>query len=250
MSFGLSHGRTLDTAPGTIGLVEADLGPLPDNLLEDSQAGWIDVAAWFDTPQRPLEIEIGSGKGTFLVQQAALALDRNFIGIEWAGEFFRYAADRVRRHALANVRLVHADATTFLRWRVPTGLVSVVHLYFPDPWPKTRHHKKRMVRDDVLASIHRILRLGGELRVVTDHPGYWAWMEEHCARWTSPDAWGLLDVGQRPATPPASGPFERSDFTRPESADAGELVGTNFERKYRRDGRPFHATVLRRREPG
>lgn len=240
MPTGYEHPKRDQPQGGQIGLSDAELGPLPDQILEDPTAGWLDPSGWFNEPGLPLEVEIGSGKGTFLVQEAARRQEANFLGIEWAGEFYRYAADRVGRHGLTNVRMLCVDATSFLRWRMPSAVVDVVHLYFPDPWPKSRHHKKRTVRDDVLETIHRVLVAGGELRVVTDHEGYWAWMESHWARWTSPDGWSMCG---EPAGD--GGPFERVEFERVDSADGEELVGTNFERKYRREGRPFFATVLR-----
>lgn len=221
MSFGLARGKTLDTTG--IGLTQADL-PLSD------VAPIIDPRDWFgDRAHLPLEIEIGSGKGTFLVQQAPQQPDVNFLGIEWAGEFFRYAADRVRRNDISNVRVLHADAVEFIRHRFPAAICTVIHLYFPDPWPKKRHHKRRSIQDQSLSDFHSILQCGGQLRIVTDHDDYWQWIEEHVAR--------------------AEALFAREPFAPPSAADATatELVGTNFERKYRREGRPFHAMTLRRR---
>ncbi len=236
MSFGLGRGREINT--GDIGIEGATLPALPDDVQANPRAAWIDVGAWFDAPRRPLEIEIGSGKGTFLLQQAELQPETNFLGIEWAKEFFAYAADRVRRRGLRNVRLLHADATEFLRWRVPDAAASVIHLYFSDPWPKARHHKRRVVQDRFLGDALRVLLPGGELRIVTDHADYWAWMEEHFARW----------VSNSPAEPGAMpAPFEQRPFERPVSASEGEVVGTNFERKYAREGRLFNATILRKR---
>ncbi len=232
MSFGLSRGRRLD--PGTIGLSAEDLGPLPDDILTNPDAARIDPRTWFADPGRPFELEIGSGKGTFLLQQAAEQPGTNFLGIEWAHEFYAYAADRVRRRGLANVRLLNADATEFLHWRCPEGIAAVIHLYFSDPWPKSRHHRRRVVQDRFLADAHRVLAPGGELRIVTDHEEYWAWMEAHFSRWTT---------GSAETDHPF---FERRPFDPPASASEGELVGTNFERKYKREGRPFHAAVLRR----
>ncbi len=208
---------TLDIAG--YGLTHADLPPL--------ESGRIDPRAWFDHPDRRFEIEIGSGKGTFLVQQAALQPEVNFLGFEWAGEFFRYAADRVRRHGLKNVRIVHADATEFIRFRCADAVASVIHLYFSDPWPKTRHHKRRVVQDHTLREFHRVLKPHGELRLVTDHDDLWQWYREHIAR--------SLEL------------FKEKPFESPQSAGDGEVVGTNFERKYRREGRPFHAVTLVRR---
>ncbi len=232
MSFGLSRGRALD--PGQVGLTAADLPPLPDDLAQNPHSARLDVGAWFAHAERPLELEIGSGKGTFLVQQAELQPETNFIGIEWAREFWSYAADRVRRRGLTNIRLLHADAAEFLRWRVPDASLAVIHLYFPDPWPKARHQKRRMISDRFLTEARRAIIPGGQLRVVTDHDDYWNWMEEHFARWTAPRENG------------SPAPFERLAFDRPASAGEGEVVGTNFERKYRREGRPFHAATLRR----
>jgi tRNA (guanine-N7-)-methyltransferase len=226
MSFGLSRGRELKA--GEVGLTREDLPPLPDNLTGDLAGARLDPRAWFGHPERPLEIEIGSGKGTFLLQQAALEPGINFLGFEWAREFWLYAADRVRRRGLENVRLLNDDAAEFLHWRCPDAVARVIHLYFSDPWPKKRHHRRRVVQDRFLEDARRVLLPGGELRIVTDHDEYWTWMQEHFGRWT-----------------PSR--FELLPFDRPGSASEGELVGTNFERKYRQEGRPFHAAVLRKR---
>jgi tRNA (guanine-N7-)-methyltransferase len=233
MSFGLSRGRTLDTSG--IAIEDSALPPLPDDILQNPRAGWVDVRAWFDDPARPFEIEIGSGKGTFLAQQAAASPATNYLGFEYAGEFFAYAADRLRRGGLKNVRLLHADAGEFLHWRIPDSCAHVIHLYFPDPWPKSRHHRRRMIQPRFLADAARILIAGGQLRIVTDHADYWKWMEEHFAQVAAPP-------GQE-----SGKPFDRLTFESPPSAREGEIVGTNFERKYREEGRTFNATVLRRR---
>jgi tRNA (guanine-N(7)-)-methyltransferase len=141
-----------------------------------------DPRTWFGRPELPFELEIGSGKGTFLLQEAAARPEANFLGIEWAKEFWRYAADRLRRHAVPNARMLRADATEFVRFRVPDGIVEVIHLYFSDPWPKSRHHKRRVVQDASLREFHRVLAPGGELRIVTDHDELWLWCEEHAAK--------------------------------------------------------------------
>ncbi len=236
MSFGLGRGRELD--PGQIGLTQRDLPPLPDDLLTNPDSGRLDPRAWFADPSRPFEIEIGSGKGTFLLAQAQAEPGTNFLGIEWAGEFFAYASDRIRRGGLGNVRMLHTDATEFLRWRCPDAVARVIHLYFSDPWPKAKHHKNRVVQDRFLGDCWRVLRPGGHLRVVTDHDDLWAWDLEHFDRWCGPGpAPGF--TGPLPA-------FERLGFEPPASAGEDELVGTNFERKFRREGRSFHACALRR----
>lgn len=214
-------------------LPELDHGPLPLGVWFKfaSAAAEAPGSATPHTPPREpsgaMDLEIGSGKGTFLVQQAALEPDVDFLGIEWAKKFWRHAADRARRHALGNVRLLWADATVFVRNYVADATLRRVHIYFPDPWPKARHHKRRTVQAPFLRELHRVLRPGGEIRLATDHAEYFAWMEDHAAQ--------VADL------------FERRAFERPDSAGADELVGTNFERKYRREGRPFHAMVLAKR---
>ncbi|MBL8765321.1 MAG: tRNA (guanosine(46)-N7)-methyltransferase TrmB [Phycisphaerae bacterium] len=238
MSFGLSHGRDLDTRG--IEVSAAELPPLPDEIVLDPRAGFRDPRALFAHPDRPLELEIGSGKGTFLARSSPRRPDVNFLGVEWAGEFFAYAADRLRRAGATNVRMLKADAVEFLKWRVPDGVLHVIHLYFSDPWPKRKHHKNRVIQDEFLAHAWRTLVPGGELRLVTDHDEYWSWMEAHFERWTSPVR--TRNVPDRIPVPA----FERRAFIPPEGVGEDELVGTNFERKYRDEGRSFRAIVLRR----
>jgi len=195
-------------------------------------SGPIDVRAWFgfepwagagpDT--RTLEIELGSGKGTFLVQEAPHHLDTLFLGIEWASQFYRYAADRLRRLNLGNVRMLHADGVVFVRNFVADQSVSCFHWYFPDPWPKARHNKRRTFQEPFLRELYRVLTPGGHIRVATDHLDYWQWMQEHAAK--------VSDL------------YEIEPFEPPASAGEGELVGTNFERKYRIEGRAFNGMVL------
>lgn len=247
-----------------VGVSADEIPPLPDDLLNNPRSGWADPRLWFAQPQRPFELEIGSGKGTFLIQQAVLQPETNFLGIEWAHEFYAYTADRVRRRResgrLLNVRVLHGDASEFLHWRCPDAICRVIHLYFSDPWPKSRHHKKRVIQHRLLADAWRVLIPGGELRVVTDHPDLWAWDKAHFEPWVggtdgeterrrdgAGDSIPAMPEGvrvRRKSMPDA--PFELLAFDRPESAGTGELVGTNFERKFREEGRDFHACTLRK----
>jgi len=221
MSSGLSRGKQLDTSG--YGIANEGLPP--------PESGPIDPRLWFDVPARSLEVEIGSGKGTFLLQQSKLCTNMNFLGFEWAGEFYRYAADRFRRHQLPNVKIVYGDASEFLLHRCAPGVVSVIHIYFSDPWPKKRHHKRRVVQDATLRAMHRALASRGEVRLVTDHEDLWRWYQDLAAR--------------------NAHLFACTPFDPPESAvAAGEIVGSNFERKYKREGRPFHAMTLMRRDQG
>lgn len=270
MSFGLGHGKRLDDARGTVGISDAELGALPDDAVLNPEAGRVDPRGWFAEPGRAFELEIGSGKGTFLVQQAALQPETNFLGIEWTGEFYAYAADRIRRRresgSHANVRMLLGDATDFLRWRCPDSMCRVIHLYFSDPWPKSRHHKKRVIQHRFLADAWRVLEPGGELRVVTDHADLWAWDLAHFEQWVADaaacgaylgEADGKMEVARGLAAAMPEGvkalresmpatPYAITGFDRPDSAGDGEVVGTNFERKFIAEGRSFNAAVLKK----
>jgi tRNA (guanine-N7-)-methyltransferase len=208
--------------PGRIGLEASELPPF--------ERGPIDLKGeWFDDPDhaRPLELEIGSGKGTFLVQHASLCPGVDFIGVEYAKAFWKYAADRCRRHGLTNVRLIYAEAAFFVRNYVPPGSLRQVHVYFPDPWPKARHHKRRLIQEPFLRLMHGLLEEKGAIRLATDHADYFQWMEHHAEL--------VADL------------YAREPFETPLGAEAGELVGTNFERKYRQQGRSFFGMILRKR---
>src|SRR3954465_8337960 len=167
----------------------------------------------------PVEIEIGIGKGTFITEQAKARPDVNFLGIEWARWFWRYSSDRLRRNKCENARTVRAEATYFLSEFVPSESISVLHIYFPDPWPKKRHHKRRLIQEKFMPIVQRILMPNGRLQIVTDHADYWEQIEQVVR----------------------SSRLEVVDYNRPGSAAEGEFVGTNFERKYKREGRPFYA---------
>jgi tRNA (guanine-N7-)-methyltransferase len=220
-----------DDAPGVVGIARHELPNLPDDIAARPDGGRVDPRRWFADPSRPLEIEIGSGKGTFLLGQARAHPELNLLGSEWEGEFYGYTADRVRRAGLKNVRVLHADATEFLRWRVPDGILSVIHLYFSDPWPKKRHFKRRVIQDRFLLDAHRVLVPGGELRVVTDHDDLWEWDLEHFTRVTGAGPSGAREL------------FEMRPFVPPAWVGEGRLVGTNYERKFAAE-RPAHSCVL------
>jgi len=219
MSASLSHGKILDV--GSVGMLEEQLPPW--------QEGSVNLDSWFDPDNhgQPIELEIGTGKGTFLVQHATQLPRVNFIGIEYAKAYWRFAADRCRRHGLSNVKLVRIEGQFFVRNYVPDQRLRQVHTYFPDPWPKKRHHKRRLINRSFLLELHRVLEEGGQVRIVTDHPDYHEWILAESAS--------------------VSDQFERLPWLACTSARDGELVGTNFERKYRRAGESFHALVLRKR---
>ena len=230
MTKGISQSQSLDVTG--FGRDQSDLPELAD-FGSPREANHLDLRTWFpeavrcdaDGQPRKLELELGSGKGTFLAQEAPLHGDALYLGIEWATAFYRFAADRMRRLGLAHVQMLRADGVPFIRHYVADASVHTFHWYFPDPWPKARHHKRRTFQATFLRGpLHRVLAPGGQIRVATDHEDYWAWMREHAAE--------VSDL------------FTVQPFERPASAGEGELVGTNFERKYRDEGRSFNGMVL------
>jgi tRNA (guanine-N7-)-methyltransferase len=166
-----------------------------------------------------VELEIGTGKGTFITEQAKARPEANFFGIEWARWFWRYSSDRLRRNNCTNARTVRAEAAYFFREFVTDASLAVVHIYFPDPWPKARHHKRRLIQPAFLEQINRALQPRGRLQIVTDHREYFEHIEPTVL----------------------ASPLKVIEYNRPGSAAEGEFVGTNFERKYKREGRPFYA---------
>jgi tRNA (guanine-N7-)-methyltransferase len=130
-----------------------------------------DSSAVFDRPA-PLELEIGSGKGLFLAQAAAKQPDHNFIGIEIAERYATYSAARLARSGLSNARMIHGNAERVITECLPDGVAIAVHIYFPDPWWKNRHHKRRVMNDQFLPQVERILQSGGSLHFWTDVEEY------------------------------------------------------------------------------
>ena len=121
----------------------------------------------------PLEIEIGSGKGLFLSRAGAERPDHDFLGIEVAHKYAESVAARAAKGGLNNVRVVCTDAARLLRELVPDSSVAAVHIYFPDPWWKARHKKRRIVNPGVVTDVERILALGGRLHFWTDVEEYY-----------------------------------------------------------------------------
>ncbi len=123
---------------------------------------------------RPLELEIGFGAGEHLVHQAAVHPERGFVGCEPFLNGVVGALTQLQERELPNVRLHMGDALDVLR-RLPDRSLDKVYLLHPDPWPKARHAKRRMVNPGPLDLIAAKLRPGGEFRLGTDHPIYCRW---------------------------------------------------------------------------
>ena len=200
-----------------------DLAPFTLDLTgQDDQLAWSQIFG----NDHPVELEIGSGKGLFLQNAATAAPGHNFVGVELSRKYAKAATERVARKQLTNVRVWQGDARLFMARRVPTRSLRAAHVYFPDPWWKARHKKRRVFAAPLLADLSRAIEVGGELWIATDVEEYFGVMVAlvatdpafHAVAWPDPDE-----------------PAHELDYR------------TNFERKYRIEGRPiFRARYLLR----
>ena len=175
---------------------------------------------------RPLHFEIGFGSGEHLAYRADLLPDHGFVGAEPFLNGVATALVHIRGKHLANVRLWNNDALQVLR-RFPDASLSFVYLLHPDPWPKARHSKRRMVNDGPLALIANKLKPGGEFRIATDHPVYLEWSLMVMERWTATFEW----LAEKPC-----------DFLEP----PGGWIETRYGAKSRREGRrPYYLRYRR-----
>lgn len=137
----------------------------------------LDWPQLFPTPQ-PVEVELGSGDGSFLVHYARLHPERNFLGVERLLGRARKLERKALRAGLANLRIIRLEAAYLTRYLLPQGTVEVFHIYFPDPWPKKKHHKNRLINDPFVRVLGQALAPGGRVHLRTDDAGYFEWMQE------------------------------------------------------------------------
>lgn len=118
------------------------------------------------------DVEIGSGKGRFLLALAAIRPERNLLAVERAGHYHRLCCERAAKRGLSNIRLLRTTAEDLLHRLLAPSSVATLFILFPDPWPKKRHHKRRLITPGSVAAMAATLRPGGRLLVKTDHAGY------------------------------------------------------------------------------
>ena len=189
--------------------------PAPDTLsINPRDTGFLrlDLRDVFGN-DHPVVLEIGSGKGRFLISSAMEQQERNFIGIEKSLHYHRVIAERVGKRGLGNVRLINHDAFLVLRDMIPDAALAEVHIYFPDPWPRKREQKRRIIRPEVLAEIRRVLVDSGWGIYVTDHREYFE------------------------AAAPLIAEVFRTETRIPGPEDPPR---TNYEAKYRQEGRAIY----------
>lgn len=129
----------------------------------------------------PLVLEIGFGDGESLALMASANPDMNYLGLEVHRPGIGHLLLCAEQLGLTHLRVMRADAVEILERQLPDESADLIQIFFPDPWPKARHHKRRMVQDWSLARLAELLIDGGELRLATDDEPYLAWMLRHVA---------------------------------------------------------------------
>lgn len=179
----------------------------------------ISIPDFFGAPG-PIEIEIGCGKGGFLVEYCERHPEIPFIGLEWEAEIAHLVAKRLdKRPQLSHTRVLLGDAFYFFRDYLPDACVGTFHMYFPDPWPKKRHHKNRLMALPFMELVRSKAMAGARFYWGTDHEEYNA---EARALFASLP-WLVLEE---------------------DDAEPTEGIMTNFEKKYRKQGKPIYRCVL------
>ena len=140
---------------------------------------WLDPLDWRQVFQTagPIEVDVGCGKGGFLLWAAQARRGSNFVGIERRLVRLRKVEKKVQRLGLTNIRLIRIEASYCIGKLVPDDSISVYHIHFPDPWPKRRHQARRLFQPGFVADLHRTLRKDGAVNVTTDDEDYFARIE-------------------------------------------------------------------------
>jgi tRNA (guanine-N7-)-methyltransferase len=199
-------------------------GPPPPSLLHalESVVDRLDFQTLFPVAQ-PVEVELGSGDGSFLVQYARLHPERNFLGIERLLGRIRKLDRKGRRAGLANLKGLRIEAAYCLEYLLPAHAAVVVHVYFPDPWPKRRHQARRLVNERFPRLVRGVLAPGGRVYLRTDDPEYFAQMQAVFA-----------------ADPAFSGVATPLEL---------EACQTDFERDFRAQGKPIFGAACQLASP-
>ena len=126
----------------------------------------------------PLEIDLGCGDGSFLIAMAQKYPERNFLGIERLLGRVKKVAKKADRAGLKNCKVLRLESKYTIEYLFPENSIDRLHLLCPDPWPKARHHRRRLVQQDFLNCLDKVLKPGGEFCFKTDHPEYFEWVCE------------------------------------------------------------------------
>ncbi|MDB4502026.1 tRNA (guanosine(46)-N7)-methyltransferase TrmB [Akkermansiaceae bacterium] len=155
----------------------------PNELVPKDYFSEIQPRDYFST-DAPLEIDLGCGDGKFTFEMAEHHPDRNFLAVERLLGRVRKVCRGAETRRLDNVRVLRLESLYTLEWLLPESCVDRLHLLCPDPWPKAKHHRRRLFQKPFLDALVRVLKPGGELLFKTDHDEYFEWSEEHLTEYS------------------------------------------------------------------
>lgn len=190
----------------------------PDNLPHKEIFNWNE---FFPNGNGHIELEVGSGKGAFMAEYAKKHPEINILGSEWDYTWAAFAMRKILKETTGNAVMLCGDIFYFLRDRVQDNTIDAFHMYFPDPWPKERHHKNRLLRPDFLVEVARTLKPGKR---------YFYWGTDH--KEYNESALETFDA------------FPGCKIIERNSAEPTEGIMTGFEIKYRKEGRPIYRSLV------
>lgn len=169
----------------------------------------------------PLELDLGCGDGSFITAMAARNPGRNFLGTERLLGRVEKVCRKIARFGLENCRILRLESKYAVLHLLPVACAEVVHIGFPDPWPKRHHHSRRLFQDDFMTALYQVVAVGGEVRIKTDDEPYFRWIEEVISR--------------------AEG-FERIEWN-----EEPDYPKTDFEKHFTDQGLPTYRARLRKK---
>lgn len=167
----------------------------------------------------PVELELGSGDGGFILEMARRNPGTDYLAVERLMGRARKIVKRTMESGLPNLKTLRLDSNYVVGRLCPPRSVRCVWILFPDPWPKARHHRRRLIQPEFLEALARILEPGGEVRFATDHEEYFQWA---CEVWTAEAGWS------------SGSPW-----------DGKEDPVTDFQREFEKEGRGVHRASWR-----
>ncbi len=187
--------------------------PYPNEVYPTDWFRRLELGEVFERQEAPVEVDLGCGDGGFLLAMAEAYPQRNFLGVERLLGRVRKVCRGADKRGLTNVRALRVETTYAIEWLLPRAFADRVHLLFPDPWPKEKHRKHRlMLQAGFLRSVHHLLKPGGEFIFKTDHEDYFseasAFVKEEGLEWFVPIPWEEGESGKDPAF------YAETDFER------------------------------------
>lgn len=206
--------------------VKLPIEALTPYLFTLPEAGQIlDIHTLFGN-QQPVELEVGFGKGAFLVEMGPTHPERNYLGIEIDRGLQLYVANRIAKRKWPNLKVANGDAGRLLSQHLAANSLAAIHVYFPDPWWKKKHRRRRVFNEDFALHAARVIQPGGYLYLATDVAEYYQVM--------------LTILAARPEFVPVQ-------IGREEQFDDPTQPATNFEKKARREGRPVWRATFQKK---